>query len=134
MGPPISERKLTEEGVWETRKEILGWTFDGIHRTIELAPAKCDKLRQTIKHTMQHSRKNPKTYVPLKHFEQLHGKLQFATVSLAVGKPLMGPLDNALRIARHNNTNEIPLTPELVQALTDWSYIIKLMGHHPTYC
>ena len=45
MGPPISESKLTEEGLWETRKEILGWTFDGIHRTIELAPAKCEKLQ-----------------------------------------------------------------------------------------
>ena len=24
MGPPISKSKLTEEGLWETRKEILG--------------------------------------------------------------------------------------------------------------
>ena len=52
MGPPISEQKLTDKGVWETQKEILGWTFDGIHQTIELAPAKCNKLQQTIKDTM----------------------------------------------------------------------------------
>ena len=27
---PISVKKLKEEGVWETRKEILGWLFDGV--------------------------------------------------------------------------------------------------------
>ena len=31
MGPPISQTKLQAEGVWQTRKEILGWIFDGIH-------------------------------------------------------------------------------------------------------
>ena len=60
MGPPVSERKLSQEELWETRKEILGWAFDGIQRTIELAPEKCEKLQQTILDAIQHSRKNPK--------------------------------------------------------------------------
>lgn len=34
MGPPISPKKLEEEGPWEARKEILGWILDGIARTI----------------------------------------------------------------------------------------------------
>ena len=60
MGPPISKQKLSQEGLWETRKEILGWMFDGIQRTIELAPKKCEKLQQTILDAIQHSCKNPK--------------------------------------------------------------------------
>ena len=45
MGPPISPKKLEEEeGAWETRKEILGWLLDGIQKTIQLPPDKCDKL------------------------------------------------------------------------------------------
>jgi hypothetical protein len=27
---PVSEKKLIEDGIWDTRKEILGWLFDGI--------------------------------------------------------------------------------------------------------
>ena len=44
MGPKISQKKLTEEGLWQTQKEIIGWTFDGIQRTIKLAPHKYNKL------------------------------------------------------------------------------------------
>ena len=34
IGPPISEKKLIEEGAWEIRKEILGWVLDGLYHTI----------------------------------------------------------------------------------------------------
>ena len=44
MGPPISPKKLEEEGTWEKRKEILGWLLDGIQKTIQLPSDKCDKL------------------------------------------------------------------------------------------
>jgi hypothetical protein len=30
MGPAVSVKKLVDKGTWETRKEILGWLFDGI--------------------------------------------------------------------------------------------------------
>jgi hypothetical protein len=40
MGPPISTKKLIEEGTWETRKEILGWMLDGITKTISLPQPK----------------------------------------------------------------------------------------------
>ena len=38
---PISVKKLTEgEGLWEYRKIILGWIFDGIARSIILPDTK----------------------------------------------------------------------------------------------
>ena len=91
MGPPILQKKLLEEGLWETRKEILGWTFDGIQRTIKLAPHKSKKLIQVILDSMEFKQNKPKRHVPLKEFEKLHRKLQFATVSLALGKASHGP-------------------------------------------
>ena len=46
----------------------------------------------------------------------------------------MGPLDNALRIARNRNRSRIIISTELRQALMDWRYIIKLIGERPTFC
>jgi hypothetical protein len=36
MAHPVSEKKLIEDGIWDTRKEILGWLFDGMAQTIKL--------------------------------------------------------------------------------------------------
>ena len=49
MGPAISPKKLEEEGAWEVRKVILGWLLDGIERTIQLPPKKCDDLIKLLK-------------------------------------------------------------------------------------
>ena len=54
------------------------------------------KLRGEIKHALEFSRKYKKAFIPLRIFKKLHGKLQFTTIALAIGKPLMGPLDAAL--------------------------------------
>ena len=84
---PLSVKKLEEEGVWETRKEILGWLFDGVRQTIKL---KEDKRHKIIK-LLQESRKLPT--LTLNKLEKLHGKLQFFSIALPVGRPLLGELD-----------------------------------------
>ena len=67
-------------------------------------------------------------------FEKLHGKLQFATIALAIGKPLMGPLDAALSRAQNASNKRVMLTSKLAQTLLDWRYIIKLIAERPTFC
>ena len=74
MGPPISPKKLEEEGAWETRKEILGWLLDGIQKTIQLPPDKCDKL---IKILTELSRKR---FATIKELQSIQGKLQFILI------------------------------------------------------
>jgi hypothetical protein len=49
MAHPVSEKKLIEDGIWDTRKEILGWLFDGMAKTIELPHHKCTKLLLELK-------------------------------------------------------------------------------------
>jgi hypothetical protein len=48
---PISLKKLVTEGegIWDTVKEILGWIFNGLERTIQLPPKKVTSLRETTK-------------------------------------------------------------------------------------
>ena len=86
---------------------------------LNLHPTKAKKLVQVILDSIEFKRNKPKKYIPLKEFKKLHGKLQFATVSLALGKPLMDPFDNALCIAQANNCSRVIISSELHQALTD---------------
>jgi hypothetical protein len=37
MAHPVSEKKIFEDVIWDTHKEILGWLFDGMARTIDLS-------------------------------------------------------------------------------------------------
>jgi hypothetical protein len=95
MGPAVSVKKLVNEGTWETRKEILGWLFDGIARTIELPENKGRTIRIETKRLIR-SKSNR---VHLKDFQKVHGKLQFAAITIPCGKPLLGPLDQAIATA-----------------------------------
>ncbi len=46
---PISLKKLLKgEGAWDTTKEILGLTFDGVHKTVWLSTEKRDALLSTL--------------------------------------------------------------------------------------
>jgi hypothetical protein len=49
MAHPVSEKKLIEDGIWDTRKEILGWQFDGMALTIKLPQRKCEELLLELK-------------------------------------------------------------------------------------
>jgi len=47
---PISIKKLKQgEGHWATRKEILGWLFDGTTRCINLPTNKVTSILQSLK-------------------------------------------------------------------------------------
>ena len=64
MGPAVSRKKLEKEGKWETRKEILGWLIDRIHRTIKLPPNKCKTLCSEITSAIDYARNSPKNTFP----------------------------------------------------------------------
>jgi hypothetical protein len=49
MGPPVLEKELIEDGTWALRKEVLGWLFDGLARTIELPQKKCKEILADLK-------------------------------------------------------------------------------------
>jgi hypothetical protein len=103
---PISLKKLTQgDGVWATRKELLGWVFDGITRCIELPEDRATKLRSEL-HRM--GRRNT---APRKDLEKLRGKLRHAAIAIPGGRGLLSPLDHALR---DESQSWIPIKSNLV--------------------
>ena len=135
MPPPISIKKLEEEGVWETRKVILGWLFDGIHKTIQLPTEKCKNLLDTLRST-RHKKK-----VLFNAMEKVRGKLQFTTVALPVGRPLLGRLDALLTAERRKKPASLSTKSfsinvhgtEIAEVLRHWAALIRLMKSRPSH-
>ncbi|KAL7525691.1 hypothetical protein ACHAXR_001116, partial [Thalassiosira sp. AJA248-18] len=91
---PISLKKLLEgEGLWEVRKEILGWIMDGATRCIELAEKKQKAILRELKTILRLKRG-----VPFKRFEKNVGKLRHAMLPLAsqLGRACSAQLTNSL--------------------------------------
>ena len=111
MGPPISVKKIIAEGTWETQKEILGWLLDGIALTIELPTTKCDSILAELQAVRR------LTNVPVTRLRQLQGKLQFASIALPIGKPLLGPIDAFMAKASNTNRKMVFLLLEIKHQL-----------------
>jgi hypothetical protein len=123
---PISLKKLNQgDGVWATRKELLGWVFDGVTRCIELPETRATKLNSEL-HRM--GRRNT---APRKDLEKLRGKLRHAAIAIPGGRGLLSPLDHALR---NESLKWIPIKANhtLRDALRDFRALISLVGHTPT--
>ena len=124
---PVSLKKLRQgEGTWDTRKEILGWVFDGARRCIELPDSKVERLTSELQQMAR------KRMVPRKLFEQLRGRLRHACIGIPAGKGLMGPIDAALR--GDKRWIRIKGNQLLRDALQDFATIIKVLGQRPTHC
>ena len=127
MGPAISEKKLIAEGTWETRKEILGWVLDGIARTIELPTKKCDKILAELR-----TARRSKT-LKVTDLRKIQGKLQFASIGLPVGKPLLGPMDLIIAKAVAAKRSHIRNTDLVTTYFRNWAGLLHLMRSRPTH-
>ena len=129
---PISHKKLAieGEGIWDTRKEILGWIFDGLHRTMELPEKKVTSLRDTIRDALR------QRHVEFKAFESFMGKCQHACLGIPGGSALLGPLYKALHSAKRANQRSVQIHPGSLQhhALTDLRTIFRILGKEPIKC
>ena len=130
---PISLKKLCNgDGIWAFRKEILGWIFDGLHRTIELPPGKLQKLREAIKQVLR------REHTSITAFQSLIGKLHHACLAIPNGKSMLGPLYKLLpSTPTHHSTKryiQIPKHSDAYQALADLHTILKLVANRPTHC
>ena len=127
---PISEKKLEAgDGLWEVRKEILGWIFDGVKRTIELPPEKVAKMIDAIQTAKRQG------WLGRKAFESLRGKLRHATMGLPEGRAILLPLDQALANANAQvKTVQIPKGGAIYQTLSDFNELLRHMNTRPTHC
>jgi hypothetical protein len=129
---PISYKKLAidKEGVWEVRKEILGWIFDGAARTMELPTKKVDAIKEAVAAALRHHS------IEAKQFESLIGKLNHALMGTPGGTALLPPLYNALHATKRAGKARAAIHPHSAQAQTllDLRAIIHILGQRPTKC
>lgn len=124
---PVSLKKLLErEGLWEVRKEILGWMIDGATRCIELAEKKQAAILLELKTVLR-----IKSGVPFKRVEKLVGKLRHAAIGIPAGKALFGPINRL--IAMHPPTIYWNRAQEAHVALRDWKQLIRAAAKEPTH-
>ena len=128
---PISEKKLDQgEGIWAVRKEILGWIFDGIHRTIELPPEKSTKIEKLLTSILRTKSTTSR------QLRSLLGKLQHATLGIPGGKGLLAPLYKLLEQnpAHQNKKIKIRVDSPEYSLLYNYRALIKLVASRPTHC
>ena len=124
---PISLKKLLAgEGLWEVRKEILGWIMDGATRCIELAETKQEAILAELKTVLRRKRG-----IPLNRFQKLVGKLRHASIGIPAGKYLFGPINQVLQVGQTYVVWE--KCPAARDALRDWGQLIRESMREPTH-
>ena len=123
---PTSLKKLRKgDGAWALRKDVLGWTFDGENKTVELQEDRVRDLRKGLKDMLR-----SRTAIPLNTFQKVAGKLQHASMGVPGGKGLFTPINKQLgKEAKWINlTRNSPLRT----ALTDWRALLLEANKEPT--
>jgi len=95
---PIALKKLSQgDGLWSTQKEILGWLFDSITRTITLPNDKVNLLDKDL----QSLSRQPN--VPMKDLQCILGRLTHASIDIPNDRGLLSPL---IALIAKNNTHK----------------------------
>lgn len=123
---PISQKKLEKgDGIFLTKKVILGFAFHGSDRTVTLPPAKALAI---VLQTRQLLRK---TTCARKRFQSVVGKLRHAASILPAGKGLFSPINDALQ----GSLPRIGLgqQSDVRQTLLDLISLIQSLASRPTH-
>jgi len=126
---PIALKKLAQgDGLWATQKEILGWLFDGLARTITLPKEKITSLTQDLRALIR----RPKARV--RDLQRIQGRLTHAAIGIPNGKGLLSPI--VALVTKHRNTPcaSVTLDKATKQALQDWIHLIHTANRQPTPC
>jgi len=126
---PIALKKLNQgDGLWSHNKEILGWLFDGITRTISLPAEKIKSLTQELRSLTR----RPKARI--RDLQRIQGRLIHAAIGIPNGKGLLSPI--VALVTKHRNTPRAAITIDQAtkQALQDWIHLLRMANQHPTPC
>ncbi|KAL7544964.1 hypothetical protein ACHAWF_008332 [Thalassiosira exigua] len=108
---PISLKKLLAgEGLWEVRKEVLGWE------------AILSELRKVLR---------MRRGVPLKRMQRLVGKLGHASIGIPAGKYLFVPINRLM--AREHKLIFWDRVPEAARALRDLGQLLREAATESTH-
>jgi hypothetical protein len=123
---PISAKKLAHgNGNFDSTKDLIGFRFDGIKRTVQLPPEKAAAYIRETHHIL-----HQKT-VPLKTLQGVVGKLQHASIILQAAKGFFTPINAAMQ----GNPRIIGLGKnlEVREALEDIILLLRILSSRPTH-
>ncbi len=110
---PISEKKLKKlEGQYSTEKTLLGFDFDGTHKTMWLEAGKCEKLLTILRGWTCTGRRGT-AGIPFKEFESTVAKIRHAFTCNPMGSRLLSSCNCILKLKPayvYLNRNERLLT------------------------
>jgi hypothetical protein len=104
---------------------MIGFTFDGIKRTIQLPPVKA-KAYICETHCILRQKS-----VPLKDLQTLVGKLRHASIILLAAHGFFTPINAAMKIG--TKVTGLGKASEIRAALEDLCLLLRLLGLRPTH-
>jgi hypothetical protein len=123
---PISAKKLAQgDGDFTSSKEMIGFTFEGIKRTVRLPPEKATKYIREIYRVLR------RTSVDLKTLQTLVGQLWHASIILPAARGFFTPINAAKR----GNPKIIGLGKgsDVQSAFLDLCSLLKILRARPTH-
>ena len=123
---PISVSKLKKgDGNFESKKDMIGFRFDGIKRTVHLPP---EKAAAYIRETHRILRRKS---VPLKILQCVIGKLRHASIILPVARGFFTPINVAMK----GSPKKIILGAnlEVRASLEDLCTLLRILASRPTH-
>jgi len=123
---PISASKLLKgDGNFESKKDMIGFSFDGIKRTVHLPPKKAAAyIRETHRLLRRKS-------VPLKILQGVVGKLRHASIIVPAARGFFTPINAAMK----GSPKQIILgaKSEVRAALEDLCTLLRILASRPTH-
>ena len=129
---PISEKKLKQlEGQYSTVKTLLGFDFDGTHKTMWLETAKREKLLTILRGWTRTGRRGS-AGIPFREFESTVAKIRHAFTCNPMGSGLLSACNRILKSKPsyiYLNRNE-----RLLTSLEGCRTILRESTKDPTRC
>ena len=120
----ISIKKLEQEGIWNVKKELLGWMFNGIERTIQLPAEKLNKLATMITTALRQG------CITHKNLQKLHGKLRHVNIAMPWANGLLSPGNEAL--GKDVRIHNIKPKNMMRQTLEESLVMARIVSKEPT--
>jgi hypothetical protein len=123
---PISESKLLKgDGNFESKKDMIGFRFDGIKQTVHLPP---EKALAYVKETHRILRQKR---VPIKTLQGVVGKLRHASIILPTARSFFTPINAAMNGSPKHITLGTNL--EVRAALEDLCTLLRILATRLTH-
>ena len=129
---PLSLKKLKKgDGEWALLKDLLGFEFDGVAKTMQLEEPKREFLLATL-HKWLRTAERKDGRIPFNEFESVVAKIRHAFMSIPAGRGLLSPCNKLLRkrptmVWLHRNV-------KLQHALRDCRTLLREATKEPTKC